>query len=119
MASPSIPTTPEIEAIFSIEPPFSFFISGRNAAFEKFHAPFRFVSITASQSSSFIRGMSWSRVMPALFTRKFNPPSSAVAALTNSAEAWVLATSHCAAKAFTPNPSTSDFSRSASSALFE
>jgi hypothetical protein len=33
------------------------------------------VSITASQSSSFMRMASWSRVMPALFTSTCRPPS--------------------------------------------
>jgi hypothetical protein len=107
-----------MEEIFRIEPPVSLRIIGRKTAFEKFQAPFRFVSITASQSSSFIRIIRVSRVIPALFTRKSIVPNSFCTCLTNSADASVFATSHCAAKAFTFKPSISAFSRSASSALF-
>ena len=53
-----------------MDPPVSCLSITRNAALAKFHAPLRFVSITSSQSFSFMRRIRLSRVTPALFTRK-------------------------------------------------
>jgi hypothetical protein len=44
------------------------------------NAAVRLVASTASQSSRFMRSMSWSRVIPALFTRMSTLPAAAAAA---------------------------------------
>mmetsp|Transcript_37653 Transcript_37653/g.92539 ORF Transcript_37653/g.92539 Transcript_37653/m.92539 type:complete len:209 (-) Transcript_37653:382-1008(-) len=58
------------------------FIIGLVAARARRNTAFRLVSMTASQSSSFIRMDSMSRVMPALLTSTCRPPSWATMAST-------------------------------------
>ena len=56
-----------------MRPPFCFSI-GRIAACVSVNVAVRFVAITASQSSRFIRISNWSRVMPALLTTMSSRP---------------------------------------------
>ena len=51
------------------------FIIGRITARHSLNTACRLVSITADQSSSFMRMASWSRVTPALLTSTCRPPS--------------------------------------------
>ena len=63
------------------------------------NTPRRFVSSTWSQSSSFIRTSSWSRVMPALFTSTSMRPKRSFAASTRRSASSRLAASAATASA--------------------
>ena len=57
------------------------------------NAPLRLVSMTVSQSSSFMRMRSVSRVTPALLMRMLGAPISLVMRVARSCTAWWSATS--------------------------
>ncbi len=72
------------------------------AALQQLKVPLRFTSMTASKSSSPMRAMSPSRVMPALFTSTSMRPSSATAWSTRAFAASVSATLATTASVRTP-----------------
>src|SRR5436189_13369 len=77
-------------------------IRKRPAALRNRKGPFRFVSRTVSQSSSFRRRSRLSRVTPALLTRMSRPPSAAAAFSTVASISAGLETSHLIAIAPLP-----------------
>src|SRR5690349_11690402 len=79
------------------------FIKVRAAARMKLYVPLRLTSTTRSKSSSLIRRSSWSRVIPALFTRMSRPPSSASTVLPSSLTGPEAATSTPYAAAWPPS----------------
>ena len=68
MAWPALPITPEIDVMLTIRPA-RWRSIGRSTALVTRKADLRLVSSTASQSSSDMRMISVSRVIPALLTR--------------------------------------------------
>jgi hypothetical protein len=76
------PISPTTEAMLMIRPQRRFIIP-RCAARIATNAERRFVSRTASQSSSFIRSIRLSFVMPALFTRMSQDPKASSTACTS------------------------------------
>jgi len=63
------------------------FIIGFTTALHTLQAPRRFVATTASKSSGFMRRISWSRVMPALFTAMSSPWCSCTIEATSASTA--------------------------------
>ena len=83
MHCPALPVRPETELMLMMQPSFA----RRNSPVQWriiLNAPFRLVLSTASKASSFIMAMRPSRVIPALFTRMWAVPKSALMAATVS-----------------------------------
>ncbi len=88
-------------------------IIGRYICLIVLKVPFRFVSMTASKSSSVILIIRLSFVIPALFTRISICPKAASISVIICPQASKSATLHCTATAFLPIPAISATTSSA------
>ena len=105
---------PTTDAMLTIEPERAFIMTLAAArVIEK--TPVRFVAMTASQSSSVMRTIRPSRVMPALLTRMSSAPYWATTLSTSAVHAAGSLTSACRAPARPPAATMASTTPSAAS----